>query len=297
VPSEAFNEVVSFIRSTATDATLAPTFEQARTQLDALGAMFAVPEGVEITPVEIGGVSCERYDPTGATGNGLLMYVHGGAYTGGSLVSHRSLVARLAVATGREVVAVDYRLAPEHPFPSALDDVVAVYRRLVSDGGQQPDDLVLAGDSAGGGLATALLLRLRDEGDPLPSGAVLLSPWLDLTLTADAITTVAGDDPMLTAGALARSAAAYADVDLRNPLVSPVYADPTGLPPLLVLVGTAEILVDDSRSFAERAAAAGVHIDLDVEDGMIHVWPFIDGIPESVAALDRIGAWVRDRAT
>jgi epsilon-lactone hydrolase len=294
MPSEAFKETVSFLRSLTT--TVAPTLEQQRAQLDAVGAMFAVPDGVEITPVEIAGVSCERHSPTGAIGNGLVMYVHGGGYTGGSLDSHRSLVARIAVATGREVVAVDYRLAPEHPFPSALDDVVAVYRRLVGSG-LQPDDLVLAGDSAGGGLATALLLRLRDEGDPLPSGAVLLSPWMDLTLTADAITTAAAADPMLTAEALARSADAYAHADLRNPLVSPLYADPTGLPPLLILVGTAEILVDDSRSFAERAAAAHVHIDLDVEDGMIHVWPIFEGIPESIAALDRIGAWVRDHTT
>lgn len=293
MPSEQFRQVVELVRASAPPDDTVPTFEEARARLDALGTLFPLPAGVEVTPVEVAGVPCERFHPTGG-GGGLVVYHHGGAYTAGSLDSHRPLTARLARACGCDLVAVDYRLAPEHPHPAGLDDAGAVYRQLLADG-TPAARIVVAGDSAGGGLTAALLLALRDAGEPLPAGAVLLSPWLDLTLSSDAVRTRAGEDPMLRADSLARSARAYAGDDLRRPLVSPVHADPRGLPPLLVLVGTAEILLDDSRTFADRARAAGVPVDLDVEDGLIHVWPFIDGIPESDAAMARIGAWVRGR--
>jgi monoterpene epsilon-lactone hydrolase len=293
MPSEAFEQVVALIRAAAADDPGTSTVEEARARLDEMGALFAVPDGVEVEPAEVAGIACERYRPAAAS-RGLVIYHHGGSYVAGSLASHRALVARIAAAGGCEVLAVDYRLAPEHPHPAGLDDALAVYRRTLADGAR-PDQVIVAGDSAGGGLTTALLLALRDAGDPLPAGAVLLSPWLDLTLTADAVTSRADEDPMLTAEGLAPSAKAYGGDDLRRPLVSPVFADPAGLPPLLILVGSAEILLDDSRTFAERARAAGVEVDLDVEEGLVHVWPFIDGIPESAAALTRIAAWIDDR--
>lgn len=273
--------------------------DEARRQLDANGELFAVPDGVAVQPVDLDGLPGERSTPPGAAdADGVtLLYLHGGSYVAGSLHSHRPLCARLAVATGAPVVAVDYRLAPEHPHPAALDDALTAYRWLLSSG-QDTRRLVLAGDSAGAGLAVATLLSLGAAGLPSPAGAVLLSPWLDLTLSGDSIVSVADADPMLTAATLRVSAASYAGDDLRAPLVSPVYAPPdrlATLPPLLVLVGTADILLDDSRVFAARARAAGVAVDLDVEEGLMHVWPFVDGVPEAATALERIGAWVRER--
>jgi acetyl esterase/lipase len=296
VPSAEHEQVVALMRAAAAGEAATETWEEARARLDGLGALFAVPGDVEVEPADVAGVPCERFRPAAPTlpPGALVVYAHGGSYTAGSLASHRALTARLARACGCEAVAVGYRLAPEHPHPAGLEDAAAVYRRLLA-GGADPGRVLLAGDSAGGGLVTALLLALRDDGDPLPAGAVLLSPWLDLTLSGEAVTARAADDPMLRAEALARSARAYAGEDLGRPLVSPVFADPAGLPPLLVLVGTAEILLDDSRTFAARAAAAGVEVDLDVEDGLIHVWPFVDGIPEAAAAMDRIGGWARRR--
>lgn len=295
MPSEAFEQVVAFLRATATDPSVVPTIEESRAALEQTGAMFPVPADVEVTPVRLAGVGCERFRPAGVpAGRGLLLYFHGGAYIGGSLASHRALTARLARSCGCEAIAVDYRLAPEHPYPAGLDDALAVYGHLL-DGGAVPEQVVVAGDSAGGGLATAALLRLRDDALPLPAGAVLLSPWLDLTLSGAAVTDRAPVDPILRPEPLARSALAYGGDNLRDPLVSPVFADPAGLPPLLVLVGTAEILLDDSRTFADVASAAGVSVTLEVEEDLVHVWPFVDGIPESDAALERIGSWVRQR--
>ncbi|HEX2578379.1 MAG TPA: alpha/beta hydrolase [Aquihabitans sp.] len=294
MPSEQHQQVVALLRELAAQAPDLPSYEEARASLEASGAIFPVPEDVEVQPFEVDGIPCERSHPSGADAADLLLYLHGGSYTAGSLASHRSLVARLARACGRDAVAVDYRLAPEHPHPAGLDDAGTVYRRLVDDG-TDPARIVVAGDSAGGGLVTALLLRLRDEGALLPAGAVLLSPWLDLTLTAAAITEKAAADPMLRATSLARSAADYAGDDLRRPLVSPVLADLAGLPPLLVLVGTAEILLDDSLTFASRAREAGVSVDLQVEEGLVHVWPFLDGVPEAADALERISSWVAVR--
>jgi epsilon-lactone hydrolase len=295
MPSEELQQVIALLRATSAQTPADETFAEGRERLDQSGVLFAVPDEVEVTPVRVAGVSCERFHPTTGSGDptgGLVLYHHGGAYTAGSLDSHRSLTARMALASGCDLLSVDYRLAPEHPHPAGLQDARAVYHQVLADG-TAPGRLVVGGDSAGAGLATALLLSLRDNDEPLPAGAVLLSPWLDLTLTSDSITSRAAEEPMLRVGSLARSAEAYAGGDLRRPLVSPVFADLSGLPPLLVLVGTAEILLDDSRTFADRARSAGVEVDLDVEQGLIHVWPFIDGVPEAATAMARIGTWAR----
>jgi monoterpene epsilon-lactone hydrolase len=285
LPSQEHEQVVALIRSNSGDDALDGSFEEARARLDQMGDMFAIPDGIVVEPFRVDHIPCERLVPTDvASGEGhpRILYLHGGAYIGGSLASHRALAGRLALACAREVVTVDYRLAPEHPYPAGLDDVRAVYHHLL-DAGTAPEDLVIMGDSAGGGLSAALLINLRDRGEVLPAGAVLFSPWLDLTLTSDTVRTKADHDPVLRATALGRSAQAYAGEDLRRPEVSPVFADPAGLPPMLIFVGTAEILLDDSRSFTERARSAGVAVDLDVEDGLMHVWPFIEGIPEAAA--------------
>ncbi len=296
MPSTEHEEVVALLRAMAADAPVERTVEDARIRLDQMGTLFPVPDGVDVVPVEIEGIPCESFRPTTVdrAAEGCVLYFHGGAYIAGSLASHRSLAGRLARACGGEVLSVGYRLAPEHPHPAALNDATAVYRHLVGSG-TDPARIIVAGDSAGGGLVAGLFLALLQAGDAMPAGAVLLSPWLDLTVSSRSITSHAVDDPILVADSLIQSAHAYAGDDLEDPLVSPVFADLAGLPPLLILASTADILVDDSRTFAERARDAGVHVDLDVEDGLIHVWPAIDGLPEAAEALDRISAWIRQR--
>jgi acetyl esterase/lipase len=223
-----------------------------------------------------------------------ILYLHGGAYTRGSIVSHRALVARLSAASGARALVIAYRLAPENPFPAAVEDATAAYRWLLEQH-IQPDQLVVSGDSAGGGLSLALLLALRDAGHPLPAGAALLSPWTDLAGTGESIRTLAGADPWLNAERLMLTAGLYlAGADACNPLASPLYGDLHGLPPLLIQVGTDEILLDDATRLAERARAAGVPVTLEVWERMWHVFQsFAAEIPEGRQAVEKIGAFVR----
>lgn len=292
MPSTEHDAVVALLRDQR--PLVPPPLEQARTDMEATTAFLAVPGDVAFSHDELGGVPAEQVTPAEADTTRTVLYLHGGAYTLGSVGTHRSLCARIAVAAGCPVMSVDYRLAPEHPHPAALDDAQAALAALLDRVGD-PARVVVAGDSAGGGLAAALLVAQRDAGDPLPAGAVLLSPWTDLTLTAPSITARADADPMLTAPTLALSAARYAGDQLRSPLVSPLFADLAGLPPMLVIVGTAEILLDDATSFAERASASGVAVDLEVGEDLIHVYPVLAGVPEADAAIERIGVWVRAR--
>ena len=290
MPSEEHQQIVEFLRAASASSPRSTDFGEARVALDQMGALFAVPEGVTVEGTAVAGVPCEWLIPEGPT-TGTLVYLHGGAYTAGSLDSHRALSARIAKATGSRVLAVDYRRAPEDPFPAGLEDCVAVVARLLAEG-SDPDQLVVAGDSAGGGLATALLLRRQMAGEAPLAGAVLLSPWLDLRLGSGSMDANADVDPMLDRRILASSVRAYVE-DVEDPMASPVLGNPVGLPPLLILVGTAEVLLDDSLVFAEAAKTAGVDVELDVEEGLIHVWPFLDGVPEAAAAMERIGAWTR----
>jgi acetyl esterase/lipase len=198
----------------------------------------------------------------------------------------------MARALGVHAVSVDYRLAPEDPFPAGLDDAVRVIEEILN-AGKRPDEIVVAGDSAGGGLATALLLRRRDESQAPVAGGILLSPWLDLTGTSKAMEEVGTLDPMLDPDGLRLAGRAYAGSDLRHPWASPIFADPQGLPPLLIFAGTLDILVDDSRHFADAAKSAGVDVEIHIEDGLMHVWPFVDGLPEAATSLDQMAQWCR----
>ncbi len=268
-----------------------------RAAMEAAAAVLPVPEDAEVVPVDAGGVAAEWVSAPAVDDGRHLLYLHGGAYTQGSLATHRGLVARLSAATRARALHVDYRLAPESPHPAAVEDATAAYRWLVG-GGADPAGVVVAGDSAGGGLAVVTLVALRDAGDPHPGGAVLLSPWVDLGLTGESATTKASVDPMITVERLRASAEAYAGrAGVDHPLVSPLHADLAGLPPLLVLVGTAEVLLDDATRLAERARGARVHVDLEAWDDLIHVWPaFAPMVPEAVEAITRVGAWVRTLA-
>jgi acetyl esterase/lipase len=269
---------------------------QLRARLDAAESLYERPSDVDYEPVDAGGVPAEWTVAPGAHPDRTLVYFHGGGYNAGSIGSHRGLVTELARAAGVRVLSVDYRLAPEHPYPAAVDDAVAA-ARFVWKQGARPESVAFGGDSAGGGLALAALLALRDAGDPLPAAAVGLSPWTDLTLSGASFHAKAAVDPMVKPGSLALSRDRYVPAhEADAPTASPIFADLRGLPPLLIQVGTAECLLDDSTRLAERARQAGVDVTLEVWDEMIHVWQaFFGMLPEARQAIDGIAAFLRTR--
>lgn len=243
---------------------------------------------------EIGGVSGLWMEAeTGGSPDRALLYLHGGGYTIGSALAYRELATQLAKASGTGLFIPDYRLAPEHPFPAAVEDAVSAYHGL-RDLGFRADHLTVAGDSAGGGLTLALLLELRDAGIALPARAALLSPWLDLTLSGRSVRTKAAADPSLDAPGLAAAAVHYLQgLPAESPTASPLFAELAGLPPLLVEVGEAEILLSDSVRLAKRAAEAGVDITLHVWPGLPHVWPlFTAMLSEGRDAINEVGAFL-----
>jgi epsilon-lactone hydrolase len=223
-----------------------------------------------------------------------ILYLHGGGYYFCSPRSHRSLVFGLAMRSRAPVFSLDYRLAPEARFPAALDDALAAYRHLLASG-IPAESIVISGDSAGGGLALATLVALRDAGGALPAGAVLFSPWTDLGASGASIRTNDGADPMFSGPAIGRAARLYlGDTPATHPYASPVYADLHGLPPLLIQAGSTEVLLDDSRRVAENARTEGVLVDLQVWPNMPHVWQiFTPFIPEARRALDNAASFVR----
>ncbi len=267
-----------------------------RRRIDRFSGSAPSPRGVAIRPVDAGGVPAERVIPRGAPTDRCVLYLHGGAWCLGSPRTHRGLVADLARGAGVRAVSVDYRLAPEHPYPAGLDDCVAAYRWLL-ERRVDPSRIVVAGDSAGGNLAAALLLRLRDDGIPLPAGAVLLSPATDLALTGPSHVTRRAVDPFFAKVGPVRFVEDYVGShDVRDPCISPLYGDLRGLPPLLVHVGDHEVLLDDSVRFAERATAAGVDARLVVWPGMFHVFQtFAPFLPEARRANREIGDFIRER--
>lgn len=249
--------------------------------------------GAEHAPLR--GEWIERTDGAPLAHNGpTVLYCHGGGYYFCSPRSHRSIVFGLATRAEAPVFSLDYRLAPEHRFPAAFDDAVAAYRQLLALG-IAPASIVIAGDSAGGGLALATLVALRDAGDPMPAGGLLFSPWTDLAATGASIRANDGRDPMFSGAAIASAGKVYlGDTPATHPLASPFYADLHGLPPLFIMAGSTEVLLDDSRRVADKARAAGVECELEVWNKMPHVWPiFAPFIPEANRALERAAAFVR----
>lgn len=254
------------------------------------------PDGVTCTPVDAGGVSAEWSAAAGVDEAKVVLYVHGGGYVMGSAGSHRDMTGRLSKAAGARVLSLNYRLAPEHPFPAPVDDAVAAYRWLLAQG-ISPGNIAVAGDSAGGGLAIATLLALRDAGEPLPAAGIGISPWVDMEGTGESMTTRAAVDPVVQKEGLLGMAKLYlGDADPKSPLAAPLHADLGGLPPLLLQVGDAETLLDDSTRLAEKARAAGVDVTLKVWDEMPHVWHlFAPILPEGRQAIDEIGSFVQAR--
>ncbi|MCI8554159.1 MAG: DUF1653 domain-containing protein [Clostridiales bacterium] len=262
-----------------------------RKGMSVLGRLLPRPKNVKLERDERAPLPGLWALPENGVPGKAILYTHGGSYVSGSPETHEPLICRLAEHSGVAVFAHDYRLAPEHPYPAALEDALAAYDYLISSG-YAPGDIVLCGDSAGGGLTLALAMLLRENGRTLPASLVLLSPWTDLSCSLDSHVSRAGSDPLLSSEELRGTARLYAgDRELKDPCLSPLYGDFSGLPPVLIQVGTDEILLDDSRELALRMKAQGLDADIDLYEGMWHVWHLYD-VPESHDAMDKIKGFV-----
>ena len=279
---------------------IAPAFaaevplEKQRQVLDQMGAAAQRPAGLEVRRAPLAGLTTEWLTTPESSERQVILYLHGGGYVMGSCDSHRALAGNIGHACGVQVVLPEYRLAPEHPFPAAVDDALAAYGGLLAQG-HSPADIVVCGDSAGGGLTLALLVALRDASIPLPRAAVVLSPFTDLACTGESFVTRAALDPWLAPALFDQHIRRYAgEHDRRDPRLSPLYADLRGLPPVLVQVGDHEVLLSDSMRFVERARSAGVDATLEVWPEVWHVFQlFAPALPEANDALAKIGAFVR----
>ena len=265
---------------------------QLRAQLDGL-AQLGTRASAQFEWTRIGGAAGTWVTCTSSHPRRVVYYLHGGGYVSGSPHTHHVLIEELARSCSARVLALDYRLAPEHPFPAALVDVWSGYWWLLTTG-VLPQEIIVMGDSAGGGLSIALLIALRDAGVPLPAGAVCLSPWLDLTAKSNSVHTNAETDYLSHAAMVASGHMYLNGIDPHTPLASPIFADLRGLPPILLQVGTAEMLLDDAVTFARRATAAGVDVELQLWEDMFHVWHFLFNLlPDARQAINSIGRFVR----
>ncbi len=275
--SFAYQSTLLFLRESF--AREGASLDKARQTMDRLGRRGRKRFAVRWKPTTLGGVPVE-WVTVAEPDDHVVVYLHGGGFAFGSVDSHAGLIGTLATTTRASVLAVLYRLAPEHPCPAAIDDVVAVWRALLADG-TDPSKVIFAGDSAGAGLAVSSMVAMRDAGLPLPAGAVLLSPWTDLAMTTDSSARNHADDYLGTQLGLRAFAQHYMGaLPVTDPRVSVIHADLRGLPPLLILAGGAEILLDDSVCLAERARAAGVETNLIVEPGEVHVYVMFDRLSE-----------------
>lgn len=252
---------------------------------------------MEITPVSLGTAKGEWVTPSTIESHRVILYFHGGGYCFGSAEARRPLVAQIAEAAGARALSIDYRLAPEHPFPAALDDAISAYRWLLGKG-TSPQGIVLAGDSAGGGLALSACMALRDGGAPLPAAVVGLSPWTDLSMSGWSMLRKANSDPSVTYHTLAVCARHYLkSTNPTNPFASPLFGDFHNLPPLLIHVGRNEILLDDATRISDKADAAGINASVEVFDGMAHVFQQYANLPETKGSISRIGSFIASRTS
>jgi epsilon-lactone hydrolase len=264
-------------------------YEQRR-QLRELLAAQPLPAGVAVTAAALGDVPVAEITVDGIEPRHTVLYFHGGVYVLGDAFQAAGLASQIGRRTGAKVISVDYRLAPEHPYPAAVDDALAAYEALLHNGAA-PSDIAFAGESAGGGLAIATLVNARDHGLPLPAAAFVMSPYADLTLAGTTMETKRDADPLLSPQALQARVPDYtAGQDAALGLISPIFADLSGLPPLIIQAGTHEVLLDDAVRLARQAATADVEVTLDITPGVPHVfqayYPILD---EAAAALDRAG--------
>jgi epsilon-lactone hydrolase len=271
-----------------------PDYRQRRKDLDERGLAYGVTPDVKVEKVSANSVPAEWTSTPGAARDAAILYVHGGGYVIGSLDSHRHMVAELGRAANTVALALDYRLAPEQPFPAAVDDALAGYRFLLAQG-FKPGRIAIAGDSAGGGLVVAAMVAIREAGLAQPGCGWCLSPWIDMEAIGESMDSKAAIDPMVQKAGILDMAGLYLGAaDPRSPLAAPLYADLTGLAPLLIQVGAAETLLDDAIRLAQRAGAADVRVDLQIWPEMVHVWPlFWPELHAGKRALDNAGAWIR----
>ncbi len=262
----------------------------------AFGNLTSEPTGVTCTAVDADGVPAQWLTPQGAANDRVLMYVHGGGYVMMSAETHRKMVGHIAKATGCRALNVDYRLAPEHPHPAAVNDAVTAYQWLLAQG-IKPQAIAIAGDSAGGGLCLATALKLRDMGLPLPAALVPISPWTDMEGAGESMKTRVAHDMIVSPLAITQLSGVFLQGgSTRDPYASPLYADLKGLPPIYIQVGDEEVLLDDSVRFADLAKKAGVDITLEIFPEMQHVFQIGAGmLPEADAAIAKIGAWLKSR--
>jgi monoterpene epsilon-lactone hydrolase len=298
MPSQAMQDEIDAFRDRrqASAGQAPPALAEWRAAFAPAGRLHPVPDDVLVTDVTAGGVPAHWLAAPGADAGRVLLFLHGGGFELGSVRSDGELAARLGRAGGMRVLFPEYRLAPEHPFPAAIDDVLAAWRWLRADQGLSASSIAVAGDSAGGGLAVALLVAARDAGEALPAAAALMSPTVDLTSSGASMTERADQDPISTPAMLRQFASDYlAGADPRTPLASPLFASLSGLPPLLVQVGTADLLLSDSERLARAAADAGVDVTLQVGEGLTHVYQLLLGTPEAAGATEEIGTFLRAR--
>jgi epsilon-lactone hydrolase len=298
MPSRAMQDQLAAFRDQqrASAGQAAPPLDERRATFAPAGRLHPLPDDVLVREVSAGGVPAHWLAAPGADAGRVLLFLHGGGYELGSLRSDGELAARLGRAGGLRVLFPEYRLAPEHPFPAAIDDVLAAWRWLRTDQDLSASSIAIAGGSAGGGLAVALLVAARDAGEALPAAAVLMSPTVDLTSSGASMTERAGQDPVSTPAMLRQFAADYlAGGDPKTPLASPLFASLAGLPPLLVQAGTADVLLSDAERLAAAAAAAGVDVSLEIGEGLPHVYQILLGTPEAAQATERIGKFLHAR--
>ncbi len=306
MPSQEYYEVVEAMRSQAASMIEGElTIEQQRAAMEA-GFAFPLEDDLTLTAVDANGVPGEWTALPGSDPDRRLLYVHGGGYVLGSIKTHRRLVADICRAAGCVALSLDYRLAPEHPFPAAVDDAIAGLEHIWANGPDGPSAasaVFVAGDSAGGGLTLATLVAARERGVRMPSAGIGLSPWADLAAGPEELSAFGHDDPTIPDNTTAITAsqawaAMYAgDADRADPLVSPLFADYAGLPPLLLQAGAVEMIARDTTRVAERARAAGVEVVEELWDDMFHVWQaFAPMLPEGQQAIERVGEFIKQHA-
>lgn len=291
MPSKQYNKIIELLKSTKVDRTV--TIEERRKNLEKMASLVRLPRDIRFESLKVGKIPAEWIITPVSVEDRIILYLHGGGYIIGSIKTHRELASRIARASKARGLLIEYRLAPEHKFPAAVEDSTLAYRWLLKKG-YNPDRIVIAGDSAGGGLTVATIVALRDQGEPLPAAAICLSPWIDLEGLGESVRTKADIDPLFDMDGIIQNAKLYlGGEDPHNPLAAPLYADLTGLPPMLIQVGTWEILLDDSLRLAELAKKAGVEVILEKWEDMVHVFQsFGYYLPEAQEAVEHIGDFV-----
>ena len=298
MPSEAMRDAMNVLRDRqkAGAGHAPPPLAELRAGFTPGDRLYPIPDDVLVTDVDAGGVPAHWLAAPGVDADRVLVFMHGGGYELGSVRSDGELAARLGRAAAMRVLFPEYRLAPEHPFPAAIDDVLAAWDWLRTDQGLGAGSVAVSGASAGGGLAVALLVATRDAGEELPAAAVLMSPTVDLTSSGASMTERVDQDPISTPALLRGFASDYlAGADPKTPLASPLFAALSGFPPLLVQVGTSDLLLSDAERLAAAATEAGVDVTLEVGEGLPHVYQLLRDTPEAAEATERIGKFLRAR--